>query len=301
MFCLVVLRFFVYLQTERLKLFFMTLLVSWAGLDQKKTGKKVASIYFAADSRYTWKNPRSFKDDCQKVFRSQNYPEIFALCGDVNLASSFIDSALKEIDNGTRFANMLSYEQKIEILTGIAESVYDNYPRNKLLDTKTVILYGTRISYYEFHMGVFTCSPKDRIRFENCCIDEGADAYSDLMTCDGEGESEFRDLWTRYSNDKAISAGTSRAIYQCLTDTLKVTNVETVGHIPQIVGLYRKGAARYFGTCTNGNLYVAGKQVLEITDDLNDIEWRNENFERVDPYTKELLAGAQRQPKEATP
>ena len=60
----------------------MTLMVSWAGLDCKPKRKAIASIYFAADSRYTWSSGKT-NDFGQKVFGCISSPEIFALCGDV--------------------------------------------------------------------------------------------------------------------------------------------------------------------------------------------------------------------------
>ena len=54
----------------------MTLLISWIGVDDKKEGKSVASLYVASDSRYNWGNSDVY-DYGIKVFGSSRYPEIF--------------------------------------------------------------------------------------------------------------------------------------------------------------------------------------------------------------------------------
>ena len=61
-------------------LYIMTLMIAWAGLDCKPKKKAIASIYFAADSRYTWSLGKT-NDFGQKVFGCISSPEIFALCG----------------------------------------------------------------------------------------------------------------------------------------------------------------------------------------------------------------------------
>jgi len=67
------------------------------------------------------------------------------------------------------------------------------------------------------------------------------------------------------------------------------------GGLPQIVGLYRNRNARLFGIVEEEKKYIYGK---ESSEDINStsIEWRNGNFERMNPETLKILEGAQRQP-----
>ena len=67
------------------------------------------------------------------------------------------------------------------------------------------------------------------------------------------------------------------------------------GGLPQIVGLYRVKNSRLFGIVKNEKKYIYGKESYE---DINSerIEWRNENFERMNPETLKILSGAQKQP-----
>ncbi len=59
----------------------MTLIISWIGVDDKKTGKEISSLYIASDSRYST-GPKTKFDYGIKVFGSSKYPEIFGFCGD---------------------------------------------------------------------------------------------------------------------------------------------------------------------------------------------------------------------------
>ena len=60
----------------------MTLIAAWVGVDNKKEGRKISSIYFAADSRFSWGDAGSAPkyDEGMKVFCSLQHPYIFAYC-----------------------------------------------------------------------------------------------------------------------------------------------------------------------------------------------------------------------------
>jgi hypothetical protein len=62
---------------------------------------------------------------------------------------------------------------------------------------------------------------------------------------------------------------------------------------PQLVGLYRKGPGRTFGTVFGGKRYFAGAPVARDAASSDTVEWRNELFERVDGVTARRLDGAQ--------
>ena len=70
----------------------MTLIVSGAGLDCKKEGNKVSSIYFASDSRFSWIEGNRYRkfDEGVKVLCSLRHPYIFANCGDVTFPSLIV-------------------------------------------------------------------------------------------------------------------------------------------------------------------------------------------------------------------
>lgn len=82
--------------------------------------------------------------------------------------------------------------------------------------------------------------------------------------------------------------------------TLKGSNVSTVGGVPQLMGMFRGiDTVQIFGYIDeNKNLFVNGCSVEGIVsdDNLSRIQWHNCNFENMNPHTRVILIGAQRQP-----
>ncbi len=275
----------------------MTLLVSWTGVDCKPRGNKIASLYFASDSRFTWKF-NSYDDHCQKLFGCRNSPEIFALCGDVNFPKSVINKIITQIDNENIFCKGFSFNNKLECLSEIILEHYNNYDKNKIVQPFT-ILYGSRIDYYEFHLAKFEGSKTKPMSYSEIHLGDGADSNSDVCHVSGSGKSDFLNRWKfQYDISKNNNFRTSRTVYHCLSETLGTTNDNYVGPIPQIIGLYRKGNSRIFGTIIDGERYVLGKKVSKDDFDMNSVEWRNELFERIKPEENTLIDGAQRQPSD---
>ncbi len=88
----------------------MTLIAAWVGVDNKKEGRKISSIYFAADSRFSWRYTKSSSkyDEGMKVFCSLQHPYIFAYCGDVLFPLHTLERIIYKIDCG-----LFSSKQKI--------------------------------------------------------------------------------------------------------------------------------------------------------------------------------------------
>ena len=81
----------------------MTLVVGWAGFDDKaRHRRKVSSLYIAADSRINWNGVTRY-DGHQKVFASVRHPEIFGFCGDVTFCNMIISQILAKIDSDILF------------------------------------------------------------------------------------------------------------------------------------------------------------------------------------------------------
>ena len=70
---------------------------------------------------------------------------------------------------------------------------------------------------------------------------------------------------------------------------------EKTGGCPQLIGLYRNGQVQPYGIIRNRRRYFQGREV-DDSNQLDNIEWRNDNFERMNPHTMRLLIGAQPQP-----
>ncbi len=65
-------------------------------------------------------------------------------------------------------------------------------------------------------------------------------------------------------------------------------------------GLYNKYNGKDFGVVYNDSRYFLGRE-LGNSEIVNNIEWRNELFERCDGNSTKILDGAQRQPDELRP
>ncbi|AWH86306.1 hypothetical protein HYN59_14845 [Flavobacterium album] len=273
----------------------MTLIVSWIGVDEKKKQKKIASLYIASDSRYSWGNLGKY-DNGVKVFRCINAPEIFGFCGDVLFPSNLVSQLITQIDNGLFFSGSETSDVKSRKIANFISEAVKYYPIVAFNQNFTII-YGTRIAD-DFHLFKYIHNYKTRaFDYEEINLPlESGKVFSG-----GSGSEEFDKNYQSYENPKHNEYGTSRGVYQCFVRTLLNIKDKYSGGAPQIVGLYRKGNAVLFGSVITKKLYIYGQEFIQNTNAGN-IEWRNENFERTNPETGKILDGAQRQPsKDATP
>lgn len=273
----------------------MTLIISWIGVDDKKNGKEISSLYIASDSRYSTDKKNKF-DYGIKVFGALKYPEIFGFCGDVLFPSIILGQIIPQIDSGILLKESDDCNSKNTKIFKYIETSLALYPDAFLGETFTII-HGTRFKK-EFKLFRFFYSKKYGIK--SCEVP--LPRISTKVFSDGSGRNEFNDKWSNvWDNRKHNDYRTSRAVYHCLHKTLEEIKDPHTGGLPQIVGLYRNKNSRIFGITEKNNKYIYGKLSSE---DINSesIEWRNENFERIDPETLKILEGAQKQPlQDATP
>ncbi|QNA42676.1 hypothetical protein [Lacibacter sediminis] len=267
----------------------MTLIISWIGVDDKKDGKEISSIYISSDSRYTWRNLGKY-DYGVKVFGSTKFPEIFGFCGDVLFPSTILGQIIPQIDNGILFENSDNAETKSNKIFSYLKTSFESYPKNFIGEGFT-ILHGTRFEksfkLFKTYLGSDKQLHKKEIPLGN---------ISTKVFSGGYGASEFDENWLQWESEKHNDYRTSRAVYHCLYKTLKDIKDPRTGGLPQIVGLYRNKNARLFGIVENDKKYIYGK---ESSEDINSssIEWRNGNFERMNPETLKIFESAQRQPQ----
>ena len=266
----------------------MTLIISWIGVDDKKEGKEIASIYLASDSRYTWGNAGKY-DYGIKVFGSTKHPEIFGFCGDVLFPSTILGQIIPQIDNGILIEETDDTDTKNSKIFAYLKSSLDTYPKEFLVGTFT-ILHGSRFGK-TFKLFKTSFGADKELRNEEIELP----TISTKVFSGGSGSGEFDVNWKKWENEKHNDNRTSRAVYHCLYQTLKTIKDPRTGGYAQIVGLYRNKNARLFGIVENEKKYIYGKESSEGINSTN-IEWRNENFERVNPETLKIFEGAQRQP-----
>jgi hypothetical protein len=269
----------------------MTLLAAWVGVDAKKDSSKVASIYFATDSRISWPNGDTF-DESTKSFGMENHPDIFAFCGDVLFPTIAIPQIIQQADKMMLYPEACTVEGKFEILTTkIAESI-TRYPKSQTAGSFT-ILYATRDHKKDFHCYRLDWSIRTGLSSAKLILP----IQSNIVVVLGSGAREFLvNFDGLYNHPKYNNFGTSRTVYHCFTDTLNNIENPQCGGAPQIVGLYRVRNAINFGIVDGEKRFLGGSEINNH-ENAKFVEWRNENFERIDPRTMQILDSAQKQPK----
>ena len=273
----------------------MTLIASWVATDDKPTGKRISAVYFCSDSRFSWTISGKVFDMGKKVYACSQYPEIFCFCGDVDFPTTTLQSLITEIDNGILFGPEERFVKKKQFVADFITQALDQYPREVL--AQCFVIYHASCICQEFYMAEY--------RYDGCGIvtkDINLPSESSIAFADGSGKQLFDKLWYDANKPSVNEQFTSRNAYNCFIRTLDEAannpndvNLKMVGGSPQLVGLYRKGKTQIYGIIRNGERYIQGRKVA-YNPNLSRIEWRNDNFERVDPQTMKLLKGAQPQP-----
>lgn len=114
---------------------------------------------------------------------------------------------------------------------------------------------------------------------------------SDIIGVWGSGEETVNKWYSYWSGTR--EKRTSRSVFSAFCDALQSGEDKRSGGAPQLVGIYRKGAAESFGVIYKGKRYLFGLPIDESAD-LGAVEWRNGLFERCDWRTMQPLMDAQR-------
>ncbi|MDX7757120.1 hypothetical protein [Aeromonas hydrophila] len=269
----------------------MTTLFSWTGIDTHGP----ASIYIASDSRISW-GKGNYWDVGRKVFSSKKHPELFGYSGSVTFPIQMLGQLIEHIDNGLAICQNDNIDKKLESIRSYIESSFNAMPHDQKKPCQ--ILYATRLGNRmssSFHMAIFDIT-SGGISCEKMALPE----KSGLIVTTGSGKVSFKkwyDTWVgKPDQDPHQTGRTSRAVFSSFCDSLESQKDPFSGGAPQLVGLYREGAAINFGIIYNGKRYFNGSEVTELQN-LNLIEWRNSLFERCDGDTMNILDKAQRQPR----
>lgn len=266
----------------------MTLIASWVAMDDNKQGKLPSSLYFASDSRITcldnkhkikWKN-----DDSQKIFISSNFPEMFALCGDYTNGSNLLKNIINDIDSKRITLTDLTIEKKIDVLKNYFSI------NKKSIKCESVIFYGTKVQESFFHYKFILSSSN----ITSNIVPLGN--ISQVLSKDGSGQNDFNGEWLKfYNNSNSLNeAGTSRGAFRCIYEAINNIKDELVGGKMQAAVLYRgHNIPHPIGIYYDNDCYIFGKKETQFN---KIVEYRNINFEIVDPDTGKIEDGAQRQP-----
>ncbi|MBN4078950.1 hypothetical protein JYT96_03010 [Gammaproteobacteria bacterium AH-315-C21] len=273
----------------------MTTLLSWIGVDSRTP----SSIYLASDSRISW-GSKSQWDTGRKLFASKTKPEIFGYCGDVIFPIQVLGQLVEQIDNGLFFSENEEFTSKLEKVRRVVDESFSGLPEEQQRSFQ--ILYvsrdGSRMES-KFFAGNISLNSEHKIVAENI----PNPPESGLIVGKGSGSASLKrwyNTWieSNYKDPDGVSR-TSRSVFSAFCDSLESKEDPLSGGAPQLVGLYRIGAAISFGIVHNGERYFNGLPVENATE-LSGVEWRNSLFERCNGESMELIKGAQKQPRPNT-
>lgn len=263
----------------------MTSFIAWVGVDSHAP----SSVYFASDSRLSTDSMQW--DFGRKLFASKISPDIFGYVGDVLFPSQILSQLVDIIDSGILFLENDSVEKKLDKIRSFLKQVTKGYPNVYLEDIN--IYYCSRVDVGG--------QPSIRSTFNIYRLSWSSAQWffepiqlpnkSGAIVIDGTGQFVVKNSIEIWENSK--HKDTSRSIFSAFCDALETGGDPDSGGAPQLVGIYRKWNAKYFGIVTKGNRYFLGLPVV-ISATPNNIHWFNDIFEITDGETKERRIDAQK-------
>lgn len=266
----------------------MTSLISWISVDSRGP----ASIYLASDSRISWERMDSW--DCgRKLFSTVNSPELLGYCGDVLFPSLSLGVVQNLVDYNYLFLKNDTPEKKKEKIFHFLKQGFGEYPKKRIARNSFSIIYCTKeynLMLSVFHVYSLNWNQSNGFSEEKLVLPK----KSGLIKAWGSGKDSIKKWHDRWQ--RTTEKGTSRSIFCSFCDSLSSGDDKFSGGPPQLVGIYRKNNGRTIGIKYKGDLYVYGQKASE-ENNLEEIEWRNPAFERIDCRTKEIIVDAQRHKK----
>lgn len=254
-----------------------------------------ASAYIASESRVSWPD-KSHYDCCRKTFYSESYPEILGYCGDVLFPSLIINSILTSIDKHLIFNDGDNPIIRFKKFKKILFQEFHKYPDNrKILSDSFEIIYINRDIHAAGYPKYYAFSIKwTRLKKFTSKVIEIPNT-SGLLHVMGSGKAEFESNYESFQ--KGRNKNTTRNVYHCFTKTLKSVQTLTCGGPPQLVAVYRKPKSLgfSFGLIHKRKRYYLGLEIPRSIH-LENIEWRNDNFEICLGFNKTRVPDAKSQP-----
>ncbi len=255
----------------------MTSFVAWVGVDARGP----ASVYFASDSRISWGTQAKW-DHGRKVFAAGSTPDILGYVGAVLFPSLVLGQITAQLNAGVLRKQGDEASAVWQRICGLVQSSFASYPVER--ERPFEIMYAARDGELlgAFAFRVWSLGWNGSAWSED---DLGIPNSSARLRVLGSGRRSI-DTWSSRW-DSSRQGGTSRAVFSAFCDSLSCGGDQFSGGPPQLVGLYRRGAAISFGTYFGGTATFAG-QICNGQE--SNVEWRNHLFERVD-HEGRLVAG----------
>jgi hypothetical protein len=262
----------------------MTTFVAWLAVDSRSP----ASIYLASDSRISWGRSLVW-DHGRKLFACRRYPEVLGYIGDVLFPSQALGQLVDIIDGDLLFRSSDSPDSKWSMIVSMVQESFHTYPTDQ--SREFTVVYCTREGSgmaSVFH--VCTLNWTQGGGWVNTALID-LPGESGLVDVHGSGQESMLRWYSYWSRTR--QGRTSRSVFSAFCDGLRSGEDARTGGAPQLVGIYRKGAAETFGIVWNDRRYLYGVPV-DASESLDAVEWRNHLFERCDWRTMQPLEGARR-------
>lgn len=253
----------------------MTSLLAWIAVDERRP----TGLYFASDSRRSWKETTITRDNCTKLYLPNGTREIFGFAGDITFPSSVLQQICTEIEahpdlvNGTEdpYQRYAWVSSRIETAFN-ALSVKPEY--------EFTILHGTRtgaMQYASFHLYQYTYDlQSNALASGPLSCEAGASVKVSVL---GTGS-----VFVRSFVEKEIEklGDVSRAHFSGFCESVERGDDKYSGGPIQLIGVHSIKNSLHYGVITRKARYFRGSPHLPANH--ANIRWRNWNFVNVDSH-----------------
>ncbi len=252
-----------------------------------------AALYLISDSRLSW-GTGAYWDGGRKTFGCANTPDIFAYCGDALIATTVLGTIVELADSGCLFRHDAGADARHEGFVDAFKVALSANEKNAPVGS-FFLLHGSRDGDgMNSKFRLWRLSHRRLLRnWDDTELNFDRDK-SVIAVVDGSGGKEVMEEHVKWIDSSASK--TSRSTIWAFCDALKRGKDPCSGGAPQMVGLWRIRAAQRFGFFWDGKPYLAGVESSNLRS-RDSLRWFNENFERCDGSTGQLVDGAAHQPR----
>jgi hypothetical protein len=223
------------------------------------------------------------------VFAPVAEPHLFGFCGDVVLPALLLGQIVSAIDAGVLFDSAASASDRHNAVSKAVERGVASAIATPTIDFTIHHLFRERAwpdtSFRAWN--IFFDTKKRNCTSREVLIPTSTEVIGSF----GSGATSAKahqELW-----QKSDAAGRSRAILASFCDSITSGDDPLSGGPPQLAALYTKGAPAPIGMCINEGRFINGLKV-DAMPTLNNINWRNNLGEEVDPMSRKVVQGARR-------
>jgi len=251
----------------------VTSLLAWIAVDKRRP----TGLYFASDSRRSWKDRDEIRDDCIKLFLPSGTREIFGFAGDITFPSKVLTRICSELESDPELVNGTEdpYNRYCCVLAKL-KAEFDALTSKP--EHEFTILHGTRVgAMYKasFHLFQYTYD------FASGQLSSGSlscEAGSSVMVSrQGSGGIIVKSFLEK---ETAKLGEVSRAHFSAFCNAVDSGQDKCTGGPIQLAGVHSIKDSLHYGVVTPNGTYYRGSTQLPAN--VSGIRWRNREFAKVD-------------------